>query len=89
MAYLIDTGILLRLFDRAHAEFATIRAAVRSLKSRGERLFTTHQNIAEFWNVSTRPLSARGGYGLAPAQVEPRVRFIERLCRLIGSNDAS
>ncbi len=30
-------------------------------------------------NVSTRPLSSRGGYGLSAAVVEARVRFIE--CR--------
>jgi hypothetical protein len=38
MPYLLDTGILLRLFDRTHTEFTTIRGAVRALKARGERL---------------------------------------------------
>lgn len=89
MAYLLDTGILLRLFDRSHPDCLTIRAAVRSLKARQERLYTTHQNIAEFWNVSTRPLAARGGLGLAGAKVVARVLFIERLCVLVPGDDRS
>lgn len=86
MAYLLDTGILLRLFDRSHPDCLTIRAAVRSLKLRQEVLCTSHQNIAEFWNVSTRPTSARGGLGLPVAQLAPRVAFIERLCMLVSSD---
>jgi predicted nucleic acid-binding protein len=87
MPHVLDTGILLRLFDRTHPDFLTIRGAVRVLQSRQESLFTTHQNIAEFWNVSTRPSSARGGFGLTPATVAPRVAFIERLCTLVAADD--
>jgi predicted nucleic acid-binding protein len=89
MPYLLDTGILLRLFDRAHPDFAAIRGAVRILKSRQEQLYTTQQNIAEFWNVSTRPSTARGGLGLAAAKLPPRVMFIERLCALLGCGPAA
>ena len=65
MPYVLDTGVLLRLFDRSDPSHVAIRQAVIRLKVRGERLVTTAQNIAEFWNVSTRPATARGGYGLS------------------------
>jgi predicted nucleic acid-binding protein len=88
MPYVLDTGVLLRLFDRNDPSHVTIRQAVIRLKIRGERLVTTAQNIAEFWNVSTRPPTARGGYGLPVERVETRVAFIERFCGLLF-NDAS
>ena len=49
------------------------------LRRKNERLVTSPQNFAEFWNVSTRPASARGGYGLSGAQTEQRVRILERM----------
>lgn len=45
------------------------------------------QNVAEFINVSTRPTSARGGYGLPVKIVQARVAFIERLCRRLVEDD--
>ena len=83
MPYVLDTGVLLRLFDRSDPSHVAIRQAVIRLKVRGERLVTTAQNIAEFWNVSTRPATARGGYGLPVEKVEKRVAFIERFCELL------
>lgn len=77
MSVLIDTGILLRLFVPADPVCQAIRDAVMHLR-RHDRVATTFQNIAEFWHVSTRPPTARGGYGLSPIVVEARVRFIER-----------
>ena len=44
---------------------------------------TSAQNIAEFWNVCTRPASARGGYGLSVTETERRVRLLERLFRVL------
>jgi predicted nucleic acid-binding protein len=39
-------------------------------------LFTTHKNIAELWNVMTRPVS-RNGFGLTAAEAEHEVETIE------------
>ncbi len=36
------------------------------------------QNIAEFWNVCTRPASARGGLGLTITMAAHRLRILER-----------
>lgn len=80
MRVLVDTGILLRAFDRSDVErHRRIVRALRKLWSDNDELVTTAQNIAEFWNVSTRPVQARGGYGLPVAIVEQRVRVIERM----------
>jgi len=83
MPYVLDTGVLLRLFDRSDPSHVAIRQCVVRLKVRGERIFTTAQNIAEFWNVSTRPTTARGGYGLPVEKVKRRVAFVERFCELL------
>ena len=80
MPYVLDTGVLLRLFDRSDPSHIAIRQAVICLKVRGERLVTTAQHIAEFWNVSTRPATARGGYGLPVEKVERRAET--QLCDL-------
>jgi predicted nucleic acid-binding protein len=79
MHVLIDTGILLRAFDRSESQQKSIFRALRHLWSNGHQLVTTSQNIAEFWNVSTRPASARGGFGMDVASVDARVKVIERL----------
>jgi|SRR5205823_3886957 len=79
MGFLLDTGILLRLLDRADPHHADIRQALRRLRLRGDTLVTSAQNMAEFWNVCTRPASARGGYGLPVAETQRRLRLLERL----------
>jgi predicted nucleic acid-binding protein len=83
MQYLVDTGVWLRLFDRTDSEHAAIREALRSLRSSGHSLAACPQNIAEFWNVSTRPASARGGYGKGVATTEGRVQFVERFATIL------
>lgn len=89
MAYLIDTGILLRLFEQNDPHHPFIREALRNLIRRGEPLVTAVQNIAEFWNVSTRPVTARGGYGHTVARVQRRVAIIERFCEVLAESDTS
>jgi predicted nucleic acid-binding protein len=86
MQYLVDTGVWLRLFDRTDPEHAAIREALRSLRSSGHSLAACPQNIAEFWNVSTRPASARGGYGKSVATTDGRVQFIERFGRILAES---
>jgi predicted nucleic acid-binding protein len=36
------------------------------------------QNVIEFWNVTTRPATARGGYGMTVTQADARARLLER-----------
>lgn len=89
MAVLVDTGILLRSFVRTEPSYVAIRRSLRDLRGTGEELVTTVQNIAEFSNVSTRPTTARGGYGYPVPKIDLRIRFIERLCRRLYENEQS
>jgi predicted nucleic acid-binding protein len=89
MDVLVDTGILLRLLDRADPQHFDIRTAIRRLRMQGDVLSVATQNIAEFWNVSTRPSSARGGYGLSGQETESRVRILERVFRVLPDAHAS
>lgn len=79
MRYLVDSNVLLRLLQRNDPHHSTIRKAVRTLLSRGDELCCAPQNIVELWNVSTRPATARGGFGLTTAETDRRVRLIERV----------
>ncbi len=89
MTYLVDTGVLLRAFDRGAAEHKTILRAIRSLLDRGEDLAVSIQYLAEFWNVSTRPKSANGGFELPIESVLRRLRVIQRVARLVSEGPAS
>lgn len=59
MRYLLDTGILIRIPHRTDPLNAEVRGAIRALANAGHRFVTTRQNIAQFWNVCTRPALAR------------------------------
>jgi predicted nucleic acid-binding protein len=83
MQYLLDTGVLLRLVIPSDAMHVQIRRSIGLLKSRGHRLLTTSQNISEFWNVCTRPATARGGRGLSPASTYQRLKFVERAVSIL------
>lgn len=78
MLYLVDTNVLLRLLQRADPLHLVIRTALRTLRGRGDRLCYTSQILGEFWNVCTRPATARGGFGLSVAETDRRARLIER-----------
>ena len=82
MAYLLDTYILLRLFDRKSPVYRSVEAAVDELRARGEAIHFAPQNAAEFWNVATRPRD-KNGYGLSPAEAEQLLREAENLFTLL------
>jgi len=88
-AVFLDTGILLRLLHADDPLHATVRTAVRALRRRRSAFCTSFQNIAEFWNVSTRPASARGGLGLELPVVERRVQTIDRWCQVLVETEPS
>ena len=60
MPVLVDTNVLVRRSQRNHPLMRTARQALRGLVQNGEELCVTWQNIAEFWNVCTRPTDANG-----------------------------
>ncbi len=89
MIVLLDSGILVRLLERNELLHSTVRAAVRAVKTRGDNLAMAPQNVAEFWNVCTRPTSARGGLGLSISETNQRLRVLERIIRILPDSPAA
>ncbi len=84
MKVLVDTNVLLRAFDKSQPTQQHIALqALWNLRVANHDLLMSAQNIAEFWNVSTRPASARGGYGLPIAVVEKQVQLIENFFEIV------
>src|SRR5258708_4747730 len=86
-ACLVDTNILLRIAKRSDPQHQLVDAAVGKLVLEGATLHYTHQNIAELWNVMTRPV-ARNGFGLTAAEAEREVRAIEEGMNFLPDNEA-
>jgi predicted nucleic acid-binding protein len=62
---LADTNVLLRLSKADDPHYPLVQSAVDKLLARGTGLCYTSQNLAEFWNVCTRPVD-RNGFGNRP-----------------------
>ena len=60
MRILVDTNVLVRSVERRHPLMRPSRQASKILYQQGHELCATTQNIAEFWNVSTRPAAQNG-----------------------------
>jgi predicted nucleic acid-binding protein len=67
-------------------EYGLVRKAVRALTEQGETLCYASQNLAEFWNVCTRP-ALNNGLGLTPAETDARATLIECRFRLLTDNE--
>lgn len=86
MLILVDSGVLLRLTERADPQHFVIRQAIRTLTGRGDELVTAFQNVAELWNVCTRPATSRGGLGLDIGETNRRVRVLERILTILADH---
>jgi predicted nucleic acid-binding protein len=84
--YLIDTNILVRLARVVDPQHQLVQTAIDNLNLQGVELCFSLQNIAEFWNVCTRP-SERNGYGLTVAETNRRVNSIERAMTFLPDNE--
>jgi len=60
------------------AAFGALDSLIRS----GETLVIVPQNIAEFWNVATRP-SDQNGLGLTPSEADERITKLESLVTIL------
>jgi predicted nucleic acid-binding protein len=83
----VDTNILLRITRRSDPHHQLVDMALAQLVRQGATLHYTHQNIAELWNVMTRPLD-RNGLGLTVNEAESEVCAIERGMTLLPDNEA-
>ena len=87
MSVLVDTNVLLR---QLQPELAQYRAAIDSVArflDNGEIVYFTPQNVAEFWNVLTRPV-ASNGLGFSVAQALAEVEKIEATLTLLPDSPA-
>jgi predicted nucleic acid-binding protein len=89
MRYLLDTGVLVRILHRADPLNSDIRASRRQLASDDHHFVTARQNVVEFWNLCTRPASARGGFDLSPAETGRRLRTLERFVDVLNEPDST
>jgi predicted nucleic acid-binding protein len=88
MAYLLDTGILLRLVDVTDQQHQIVRESVGELGRRQESLYVTTQNVAEFCNVATRPVASNGIGMESAAAISLFQRDIEPITAVLIENDA-
>jgi predicted nucleic acid-binding protein len=83
---LVDTNVLLRLSRRSDPHHEAVAGAISRLAGQGTNLYFTHQNIAELWNVMTRPV-ARNGFGLSVNDAEEEVRAVESGMSLLPDSE--
>ncbi len=82
MRVLVDTNILLRSVQPNHPLCSQATHAVSKLIRQKDSVFFCAQNIAEFWNVATRP-AERNGLGLSAEEALQEVANIEKLLTLL------
>jgi predicted nucleic acid-binding protein len=88
MRYLLDTGILVRILHHSDPHYSSIRQSLRSLSAAKHTFVTARQNVVEFWNVCTRPASARGGFNLSVEETSARLRILERWVDVLNEPDS-
>ncbi len=82
MRVLVDTNILLRSVQPNHPFCSQATHAVTKLIRQKDAVFFCPQNIAEFWNVATRP-AERNGLGMSPEEALQEVSNIEKSLTLL------
>jgi predicted nucleic acid-binding protein len=88
MSVLVDTNVLLRRTQSGHPDYATAVESIARLMTASEQVCVCLQNIAEFWNVATRP-AANNGLGLSIALTLVEVEHIERTLTLLPESPAT
>jgi predicted nucleic acid-binding protein len=79
---LVDTNILLRSAQPNHPLFSLTAGAVAKLLREKTAVFYCPQNIAEFWNVATRPVEVNG-LGFSTSETIQEIGSIENLLTLL------
>jgi len=82
VAYLLDTNILARLANAADSLHSVADQAVVKLHRRNEILHITAQNMVEFRNIATRPIS-QNGLGLSAVEAKAKAASFESMFPLL------
>ena len=78
MLIVLDSNILLRAVNRNDQFHIVTLEALRFFRSNNTAFCFFPQSAAEFWNVCTRPFSARGGLGLSIEETDRRMQILHR-----------
>src|SRR5450759_2386491 len=78
MRILLDTNVLVRAVQRSHPACRMAVHAVKTLHGQQHVLCVTPQNVAEFWNVCTRP-AVVNGLGLSVTATDRYASRLERM----------
>jgi predicted nucleic acid-binding protein len=84
-SYLIDSNILLRISRRDDPDYGIVDGALERLLREDSAIYYTHQNIAEFWNVWTRPAD-KNGFGLTSETAELEIVKFEGMMEFAADN---
>jgi predicted nucleic acid-binding protein len=88
---LVDTNLLCRLANRAHAHHPAARQSLQKLRTRGETLAIMPQNIYEFWSTATRPAGVpplgSNGLGLSVTIVDKWLDYLQKRFFLLEESD--
>ena len=87
MGVLVDTNVLLRRTQPSHPNHDAAVESVARLIADGETVCFAPQNVAEFWNVVTRPIGSNGMV-LSAAFALGEVEKIERFLTLLPDTPA-
>jgi predicted nucleic acid-binding protein len=87
-SYLVDTNVLLRLAQPDSPEHKSIQQCAEILWAQGAELFYTSQNLAEFWNVCTRPAN-RNGFGFSISEADERASLVEAKLNFAADSEAT
>ena len=82
MRVLVDTNILLRSAQPTHPLCPRATHTISTLLRQKDAVFFCSQNIAEFWNVATRPVEMNG-LGFTQEEALQEVGSIENLLTLL------
>jgi predicted nucleic acid-binding protein len=82
MSFLLDTNVLLRSVEKSNALHMEALGAIEKLLGEGEEVCCLPQNIAEFWNVCTRPVD-KNGLGLATVEAEQELAKVEGIINIV------
>jgi predicted nucleic acid-binding protein len=82
VAVLVDTNVLIFSIQQGHPSAEASLRAIKLLLAADEPVCVLLQNIAEFWNVCTRPAD-KNGLGLTPQETETRLNRLDSILTVL------
>ena len=87
MAVFVDTNVLIFSVQNGHPWLEASIIAIEQFLAADDQVCVLPQNIAEFWNVCTRPVD-RNGLGLSPDETEERLKGIDMILTVLHDSAA-